>query len=252
MSRYPIAKHGLIAPLLALLALAPALPAHAADGPILITQEKAIAGNVTPGDTPGFPVTLSLPGSYILASNLQPPAGKAGIKIASNEIAIDLNGFRLNGASVATTGINGAAFESITIRNGTITGFDAYGLFSIGTRWIVEDMRVVKNGAQGIHVGDYSTVRGTTVTRNGSYGINCGFSCLIEDSNSSQNGAAGVVAVASTVLGNVIINNAGLGITGIFAGSGNNTLVGNNGGAANPQVDGAVELHPNACFPACP
>src|SRR5215208_2216353 len=59
-----------------------AAPAIAADGPIVITQAKALAGNVTPGDTPGFPVTLSRAGSYILGSNLQASAGKAGITIA--------------------------------------------------------------------------------------------------------------------------------------------------------------------------
>ena len=41
-----------------------AMPTWAVDGVILIDQTKALAGNVTPGDTPGFPVTISLPGSY--------------------------------------------------------------------------------------------------------------------------------------------------------------------------------------------
>ena len=40
------------------------MPTWAVDGVILIDQNKALAGNVTPGDTPGFPVTISLPGSY--------------------------------------------------------------------------------------------------------------------------------------------------------------------------------------------
>ncbi|NWG73776.1 MAG: hypothetical protein HXY24_04090 [Rubrivivax sp.] len=46
------------------------LPAHAVDGEILITQAKALAGNVTPGDAPGFPVTISQPGKYKLAGHL--------------------------------------------------------------------------------------------------------------------------------------------------------------------------------------
>jgi hypothetical protein len=155
-------------------AFALSAPAFAA-GEILITQAKANAGNVTPGDAAGFPVTISLPGSYILASNLQPPAGKGGITIASNDVTIDMNGFRLNGNAGATIGIYGGAFESATIRNGTITGFDAHGIYTTGKNWTVEDMRVVENGAYGIHVlGSYSSVRGSTVTENGNHGILCG------------------------------------------------------------------------------
>jgi hypothetical protein len=211
---------------LATLSAAPAL----AQGEILITQAKANAGNVTPGDAAGFPVTLSLPGSYILASNLQPPANKAGIRIASDFVDIDMNGFRLNGAAGATTGIYGAAFKSATIRNGTISGFAAHGIYGTGEFWIVEDMRVVENGADGIH---------------------CGGGCLVEDSISSLNGADGIVAdFASTVLGNLIIGNGGFGIQGV-AGYGNNTLVENNGSGA--QVDDAAQqMHPNVCAPACP
>ena len=47
--------------------------ALAIDGVILIDQNKALAGNVTPGDAPGFPVTITLPGSYRLSSNLIVP-----------------------------------------------------------------------------------------------------------------------------------------------------------------------------------
>jgi hypothetical protein len=39
-----------------------AAPASAAV--IVITHQKALAGNVTPGDATGYPVTLSRPGSY--------------------------------------------------------------------------------------------------------------------------------------------------------------------------------------------
>ncbi len=47
-----------------------AFAAHAGDGVIEISQTQAEAGGVTSGDTPGFPVTLSAPGSYRLTSNL--------------------------------------------------------------------------------------------------------------------------------------------------------------------------------------
>ena len=37
--------------------------AYAVDGVIEINQARALAGGVTPGDTAGFPVTISVSGS---------------------------------------------------------------------------------------------------------------------------------------------------------------------------------------------
>src|SRR5882724_9211008 len=74
-----------------------AAPAAAVDGAIQITQAKALAGNVTPGDAAGFPVTITVPGSYVLAGNLEVPVSKTGIVVNATEVSIDLNGFRING-----------------------------------------------------------------------------------------------------------------------------------------------------------
>jgi hypothetical protein len=46
------------------------LPGAAVDGVIEINQSRALAGGVTPGDAPGFPVTISARGSYRLTGNL--------------------------------------------------------------------------------------------------------------------------------------------------------------------------------------
>lgn len=114
--------------------------AYAVDGVVLINQTNALAGNVTPGDTPGFPVTISQPGSYRLSSNLSipdpgTPIGTAGgIEIKSDNVTIDLNGFTIFGGascflSGGNFGCNGPAvsgifalsgFSNITIRNGII------------------------------------------------------------------------------------------------------------------------------------
>src|SRR5262245_22568311 len=40
------------------------------------------------------PVTISQPGSYRLSSNLNVPSNTNGIEISSNDVTIDLNGFR--------------------------------------------------------------------------------------------------------------------------------------------------------------
>src|SRR5437660_10259917 len=54
--------------------------------------------NVSPGDTPGFPVTISQPGSYRLSSNLTvPDANTTAILITSDNVTLDLNGFSIMG-----------------------------------------------------------------------------------------------------------------------------------------------------------
>jgi len=55
---------------------------------VVITQRQAQNGNVTPGDAPGFPVQISRPGSYRLASNLRvPDENTHAIDIVVNDVA---------------------------------------------------------------------------------------------------------------------------------------------------------------------
>ena len=74
-------------PLFAACGILAATPAFAVDGQILITHAKALAGNVTPGDAAGYPVRLSLPGSYALGGNLLPGRYLDGIVAASSDIS---------------------------------------------------------------------------------------------------------------------------------------------------------------------
>src|SRR6266571_8801026 len=78
-----------------------AVPTYAVDGEVLINQNAALAGNVTPGDTPGFPVIISVAGSYKLSGNLTvPDANTTAILITADNVTIDLNGFSIVGPSV--------------------------------------------------------------------------------------------------------------------------------------------------------
>ena len=104
--------------------------APAVDGVILIDQNKALAGNATPGDTAGFPVIISQPGSYRLSSNLTVPSGQSGIQVNVSNVTIDLNGFGITTpvqpVFPTTFGIfyGGAdAPTNITILNGSVQGF---------------------------------------------------------------------------------------------------------------------------------
>ena len=152
---FVMAKH-LIPATVALLGLVCTGPAEAVDGEVLITQADALAGNVTPGDAPGFPVTLSLSGSYKLASNLAVnPEAIYGIVADAADIRIDLDGFTISGGGKLSqtnpkTGIKGNN-TGLTVKNGTITNFRASGIEFFSRRILmIDNMVISSNGIYGI------------------------------------------------------------------------------------------------------
>src|SRR6188508_2715671 len=107
-------------------------PALAVDGEILINQAKVNAGGITPGDTAGFPATLSRPGRYKLSGNLAVPAGAIGVEVTASDVTVDLNGFTIRSASPGQSGDGvfgspGSA-NRLRVMNGTITGFGSFGV----------------------------------------------------------------------------------------------------------------------------
>ena len=159
---------------LALAALAGSL--YAVDGVILIDQARALAGNVTPGDAPGFPVTISQPGSYRLSSNLTVPSGQNGIQVAAQLVSIDLNGFSITTqpqtslvGGIVTDGV--VAPLGISIRNGSIMGFTLpISLNLLGARLLLCRYCTLENlflftGSTlnvGLDMGKFSNIRNLT------------------------------------------------------------------------------------------
>jgi len=244
--------------LFAVLVLITGAPAQAADGQILITHAKALGGNVTPGDAANYPVTLSRSGSYILGSDLSPGPNRDAIVVASSDIAIDLNGFKISGGPAG--GTNNARFgilangDRLTVRNGTITGFESSAIQAPNRHYlIVEQMRMI-NSLHGISnpTGRFARIQNNTIATNLRTGIICGANCHVESNVVSGNGYWGIYIDAGTVLDNTITNNGRSGIYVISGtiGYGNNTLIGNNTGSV--QIDGGsaywFQLHPNLCI----
>jgi hypothetical protein len=196
-----------------------------ASAEILITQQKALAGNVSPGDLPGFPITLSRAGVYSLAGNLAVPAGKDGIVITDGDVSLDLNGFFMHGTGgVAKNGITGSV-RNVTIRNGTLIDFGENGIDGQGPFWIVRDMRVIgSKGFAAIKCSDSCHVEGSIVFANENQGLD------------SQAGGGGAI-------GNVIANNGGQGVASGGAGIGNNALILNDGNRAG----NTARMDPNMC-----
>jgi hypothetical protein len=215
-------------------ALLAAMPgsAFAVDGVVLIDQNKALAGGVTPGDAAGFPVTISQPGSYRLAGNLTVPNGDTtAIVIAADHVTVDLNGFAIlgptdcsggspcaNRGSATGRGISSAPTVrfNITIRNGTIQGMGAHGIELHGDSHLVEYMHVRSNGLEGIQISASADVAGSivqhnTVQRNGLRGI------FLEKGLATRNVVdvnlgVGITIADGSVTYNVITRNLGFGL----------------------------------------
>lgn len=199
---------------LSVLLLGMAGPVSAADGQTVINQSRVKAGNVTPGDAAGFPVTLSRSGSYVLSGNLTVPANKDGIVIAANDVTIDLNGFKITGSR---TGIDITVNDGITdsdvnrsgtdIRNGTIANFSFGIRLYASTDNRVEQIHARDNIFVGIQLGMNSLVSGNIASGSQS-GIFAGSKSLVTGNITHDNSFYGIITdCPSNVLGNTAASN---------------------------------------------
>ena len=252
--------------------------AFAVDGVVLIDQNRALAGNVTPGDTAGFPVSITQPGSYKLSGNLTVPnSNTSGIVISASHVTIDLGGFAilgpavcpgascsgfLDGAAGITVSVaNGALVPqyNITIRNGTIQGIGGSGIQLAGGGVLVEQIHARGNAVAGIRVSNSTPAAGTcivrqnTVENNAFHGIAIGGSivnALVVENTARRNGASGILLDNGRAVNNISVANGQVGLyilsTGSYTG---NYLADNVAG----NVLGGVNMGQNLCgAAACP
>ena len=122
--------------------------AEAGDGVLEISQTCAVNTGCFTGDSAGFPVTISSPGSYVLTSGLRvPDENTIGILIETSNVGIDLNNFgisRVNcgsdticssagGTGIGILQVNESSLpslptEGVSVANGSIFGMDGMGV----------------------------------------------------------------------------------------------------------------------------
>jgi hypothetical protein len=244
------------------------------------------------GDAPGFPVTLSLPGSYLLTSNLRVTTTAHTfplVEIDAPDVTLDLGGFQLScsrptlpaspcsvGGSAEGNGIHSDQ-ENTTVRNGSVRGMANQGL-RLNHRALVENVRAIANGGDGIQAGIATRVSGCLTMGNGGRGIFVSALSNVSENVSTDNGSDGfAVGSSSTVSHNTAGDNGGLGfelgstngvatqVGGLAAhntassnaglgmrlepvwGYRGNVLTNNNGGNANPQASSGINLGQNVC-----
>ncbi|MFT7773669.1 right-handed parallel beta-helix repeat-containing protein [Roseateles sp.] len=241
---------------------------------VTIDQGKALAGNVTPGDAPGFPITISQPGSYKLTSNLTVPAGADGIVVAADGVSLDLNGYTLSstwtcaarGAALtgcptgAGSGISNAiknAPSRMTLRNGTVSGFGWNGVVA-GAALQIDNLRVIGNGGDGVLVidsgsGKYDPDMAHGIINNAVFSMNRGrgvalgnvIPVVVRGSVAVGNGSHGFEMSYGSML---VESSASLnGLYGVNGGFATNSLLVNNGPTGNLSMNGTGSTKSNLC-----
>ncbi|MEM9597407.1 MAG: right-handed parallel beta-helix repeat-containing protein [Acidobacteriota bacterium] len=210
--------------------------AFAVDGVIEINAASAAVGGITPGDTPGFPVTISEEGSYRLTGNLSTDNSNVDvIRVTSSFVNIDLNGFVISGPGKGTGSgvVASAIYREISVRNGTIREMGNGGVRLPGGASLVVDVIAHRNEDDGFQVdvvrdciasfnGDTgivaNQVTGSTAIQNGfnnssASGIFVGNGGLAMDNVSSANQGEGITSGrGATISGNTIYDNGEDGI----------------------------------------
>ena len=219
-------------PVYALLLLALAGPALAVDGVLEINQTCAVQTGCFAGDTPGFPVTITVAGSYRLTSNLSLTITLLGttqdanfIEISADDVTMDLGGFRIScavifiGGGGECSGLGSGVVASgeplvtgTSVKNGSIRGMGGSGV-NLGDRAEVTHLRAQSNNGTGIQVGGGSTVSGNIVSQNGGIGIITAAGSTVSGNTAHVNGGDGIFASSgSTVSGNTVSRNTGFGL----------------------------------------
>ncbi|GAB4171749.1 MAG: hypothetical protein Kow0020_06590 [Wenzhouxiangellaceae bacterium] len=178
--------------------------AFAVDGVYEINASCATVGCFS-GDSPGYPVTISQPGSYRLTSNLQTTDPDVTlIFVSSHNVSIDLNGFALLGPAQCTGtpvtsctntgighGINANLRDGLVVRNGAIHGLGARGIIARYNA-LIESVVLTENGAAGVRVEEGGILRRVIARRNGGNGAEPPLA-LVYDSIFTSNGDRGIV-----------------------------------------------------------
>ena len=162
----------------------------AAAGVREIDQLCAVSGGCFPGDSGGFPVTITQPGTYRLTSNLDvrgaaSPQNATAIDIThtADGLLLDLNGFALLGPNTCAAPPSGctangtgngvrSTADGTEVRDGSVVGFGAHGVSIVARGVRVDRVRAWYNGANGIETEfDSAVVADSAAFRNGNDGF---------------------------------------------------------------------------------
>jgi len=185
--------------------------ASAVDGAYQINSACAAVGCFA-GDSAGYPVTITQPGTYDLVGDLTIADQVASaIVVQANNVTIEMNGFRIIGpvtcsgpptnctpstVGAGNVGIDGWSYSptNLVVRNGSVTGMGTGILASYDGR--VEHVQAIQNGDAGIRARIGTAVSDSTGTYNGHVGVEAGLMIKCVASHNGQYGLAGTGTAA--------------------------------------------------------
>ena len=239
--------------LLAIATVISTVPLFASDGQLEINQACAVNTGCFTGDTPGFPVTITTPGSYRLTGSLNLSAegvNVSGIEVSAPAVTVDLGGFHIAGATTcsgsgasiscsppSTGGSAGVHFMSnataSVVQNGIVRNMTNFGIRSQATGLRVKDITAIHNGADGINGTSLTFVVNSVSIENGQDGIVINLGSEVDGAIASNNGRHGILDRNGSVLTRSNAQgNAGRGFYGLASSKfGKNNLSRRNGEA---------------------
>jgi hypothetical protein len=177
-----------------------ATPATATDGIGEINQVCAVNTGCLSGDSAGFPVTISASGSYRLTGNLDlssEASSTHAIEVIPPAVGVtlDLGGFEIVGGCATGGPCSGSGSGirlATTVRNGTVRNMPFRGL-DLGGAAIVEGVRALNNGGEGIVAFGNTIVSNSTANSNLNDGIVVFGQGNVQDCTASYNATSGIV-----------------------------------------------------------
>jgi hypothetical protein len=208
-----------------------------ADDGVLEIDQACVAAGCFPGDTGGFPVQITAPGSYFLTSNLVvPDSATTAVTVSGDNVVLDLGGFEISGPTVcpatpppfvctnggAGVGINAGPTSAVgtVVRNGSVRGFGGSpeggtGCVAVFGTGMIEDLVVSSCNGLGVFL-NHGTVQRTVVTRTASTGIAAQLGAVTE-SYVDNVSASGITLLRGNVLDSFVFH---VGAVGIFVSGG--------------------------------
>lgn len=160
--------------------------------------------------------------SFVVVKDLY-SSGQDCLVLTASNIYIDLNGFAVTGAGTGKGITADSSIRGVTIRNGTVRGF-AVGVSLGGHGNVVENVRVENNTDTGMFLGAGSIANHMVVQGNWQNGAILSTACTFKDSSVRANGNSPTsralsAGPGSTVTGNTLWANTGIGLFGSTGGT---------------------------------
>ncbi len=180
-----------------------------------------------PGDTAGYPVTITNSGSYQLTSNLVSASTTTNvIELNTNNLSVDLNGFAILGPRTCTgnnatlscsnpgmtaqgIGTDGTGRLNITIKNGVVKGFETGVAFNGAGRNIAISNITAEANDYGISLNGTGIISNCIANRNVVTALTGGFSLVLINDTVAFGNKGGPVFIGGGVCSNVFFTNNG-------------------------------------------